>query len=146
MHTYFEAKSPFVKSFLTGVFVSIVAALACLAYDMIYRDLTGFSLSAIVNVSSIIFGSLIIVTLMGILYYAFVHFFGKAAPVLYIVIAALLTLLCVWKSEYVVRSDIPLETTQFRGLLIGMVLVLGISGTFAIPFLYSNKGFLKNVI
>ena len=146
MHAYFEAKSTFVKSFLTALFVSIFAALACLTYDIIYRDVTGYSLSAIVNVSSIIFGSLIIVTLMGILYYAFVQIFGKAASTLYIVIAALLTILCAWKSEYVVRSGIPLETTQFRGLLIGIVLLLGVSATFVIPYLYSNKGFLKNVI
>ncbi len=71
-------KSKFYRAMMTGFFVGFIATFVCLAYNVVYRDTTGFPLSAFINVSSIIFLVNILFPVIGIIYYSFITSFKRA--------------------------------------------------------------------
>jgi p-aminobenzoyl-glutamate transporter AbgT len=142
---YDYKQTPFSRAMLTGLFVGILSTVVCLAYNIVYRDSTGFPMASIINVSSLIFAVNLLFWIIGIIYYFFLHSFKKG-DLVYIVVFVLLTLLCIWKTEGVHRSDDHELTVQFRGLLLGIVIIMGICASFLVPYLYHNKGFEKHVV
>jgi hypothetical protein len=131
---------PFGKTVLTGVFAGIVASVICLAYNIIYRNATGFSLSDIINVSSIIFGINIVFLVVGLVYFAFQRVFKKST-LIFVAVFVLITLFCLWKTAGVNRSVEYEASVQFRGLLSGIVIISGICATLLMPFLFHYKKF-----
>jgi len=122
-----------------------MVSLLCLFYDLIYRHMTDFSLSQIINVSTIIFLTNLLLLVCGILYYVFRKSF-PAGEVVYILLFGLLTVFCIWKAGSVERSNVHEQIVQFIGLLRGMIIIIGIAASFIVPFLYHSKGFEKHVI
>ena len=122
------------KSLLTGVFAGIVATLVNLVYDYIYRDLAKFYPSEIINVSSIIFATMLLFTISGIVYFLLSKFI-KHGDILYIVIFCAITVYCFIASMHVQRSSDTSITEEFRGLLLGTVAVTGLLAAFLIPYL-----------
>src|SRR4051794_12876664 len=110
----------FTKAILTGLFTGIMVSLLCLFYDQIYRHITDFSLSQIINVSTIIFITNLLLLVSGILYYVFIKSF-RGGEIIYIILFALLTIFCLWKAGSVERSNVQQQIVQFRGLLRGMI-------------------------
>ena len=53
---------------MAGVMAGIIATLLNLIYDQTYRSSTGFSLSPLINVASIIFGTMLVLSIIGFLY------------------------------------------------------------------------------
>lgn len=135
----------FQKSLLTGVFVGFAATIICLVYNVVYRSSTGFTPSEMINVSSLIFAVNILFTIIGLLYYVFIKAFRKGS-IIFIAVFALFTVWLLWKAEGVQRSDDYTVTVQFRGLLAGIILIVGIGASFFIPFLFNSKAFAKNVL
>jgi hypothetical protein len=137
--------SPFSKAILTGVFVGFVLSIVCLIYNLIYRGSTGFTPSIIINVSSLIFAVNLLFLVIGFIYYGFLKTFKKG-DLIYIIVFVLLTIFFIWQAEGSHRSANNEITTQFRGLLAGIILILGIGASFLIPFLFRNKSFEENVL
>lgn len=139
-----EQHSIFYNAMMTGLFVGIIDTLICLTYDIGYRDLTGYLPSAIINVSSIIFAVNLILLLAGIIYYVFLRVFKKGDG-WYLAAMLLLTAFLTWRSVEIVRFNDSRLDGGFRGLLSGIVLILGISAA-CLPFLFRNKKFMDHVI
>ena len=142
---YESFQTPFSKAFLTGLFVGIVSTFICLTYNLIYRAETGFMPTAIINVASIIFGVNIVFMVIGLIYYALTTAFRKG-ELFFIVLFSLLTVFLLWRTEGVNRFADHEVTLQFRGLLLGVVLITGIGASFLIPFLFHNKKFEREVL
>lgn len=138
-------QTPFTKSFLTGLFAGIVITLVCLTFNLVYRTETGFMPTAIINVASIIFGINILFIVIGIIYYALTRAFKKG-ELIFIILFSLATIFLAWEAEGVNRSVNHLQTTQFRGLLLGVVLISGIGAAVLLPSLFHSKGFERNVL
>ena len=136
--------SPLTKATLTGVFVGFVATLLCMTYNVFFRGSTGFSPSYIINVSSMIFFINTLFLLLGVVYYGFLRV--KKGEALYIALFVLLTAVLAFLADHVHRSDIPLVNTEFHQLLVPIVLILGISAAFGIPYLFHNRKFEENVL
>ena len=66
-----ERHSVFFKAMMTGLFVGVIDTVICLIFNIIYRNETGYILSSVINVSSLIFGINLILTLIGIVFFAF---------------------------------------------------------------------------
>ena len=131
--------SMFFRTMMTGLFVGIIDTVICLAYNIFYRDMTGFVPSVFINVSSLIFAINLVLLLVGIIYYVFKNIFRKGDAV-FAVSFTLLTLFLVWKTELIHRfQDIRLDH-EFRGLLLGIVLICGLSAA-CLPFLYNSRKF-----
>jgi|SRR5690606_26428989 len=142
---YENFQTPFSKAFLTGVFVGIVSTFVCLTYNLIYRAETGFVPTDIINVASIIFGVNILFIVIGLIYFALTQASGKG-ELIFIILFSLLTVFLAWQAEGVNRSVNHEMTVAFRGLLLGVIIIMGIGATFLMPFLFHSKGFEKNVL
>lgn len=138
-------KSLFTRAMLTGLFVGIIATVFCLFYDVIFRESTRFSLGPLINVSTLIFAVNLLFFVIGIVYYGFLKAFKKG-DVFFIIAFALLTIFCIWKAEGVHRSDDQLLNSEFKELLLGVIIILGVAASFAIPYLFHNKKFEENVL
>jgi hypothetical protein len=138
-------QTPFSKAIITSVFVGFFCTVLCLLYNIFYREETGLVPAAIINVSSLIFVVNLVFLVIGILYSVFRSLF-KRGDILFVIVFALLTILFGWMAEGVTRSADPTVTLQFRGLLLGIILIMGLSATFAIPFLFHNRQFNRNVL
>ena len=128
----------FSKSLLAGLFAGIAATVVNLLYNFYIRRATGFSLSEIINVSTIIFISILLMTVAGLFFYLFHHYL-KNGTLIYKIISVLFTLLGVYFSMTVQRSQNPLVSTEFRELLLGVVIISGVFSSFIIPYLYSSN-------
>ncbi len=131
-------QTPFSKSVLAGVFAGILATCLILIYNFIYRGSTAFPLSEIINVSTVIFASIIILTIAGIIYYFFINNM-KAGKTVYIILFSIITLLAAFASMQVHRSGVKILNYEFHQLLLGTVLILGLCAVVGIPLLYKSK-------
>ena len=121
------------KTLLTGVFAGIVATLINLAYDFFFRYYAKLYPSEIINVSSIIFGSMLLCTIAGIIYFFLSNI--KHGDIVYIVLFCALTVISFIACMHVQRSSDANVSEAFRGLLLGTVAVTGLLATFLIPYL-----------
>ncbi len=138
-------KSVFYRAFMTAVFVGLAATIITIVYDLIFVQQFGFPLSAIINVSSLIFGVNIIFIVVGILFYLFIASFKKG-DLLFIILFVLVTAFLAWRSEQAHRTPDYTVNQQFRNLLAGIVIIMGAMAAFLVPYLYHNKKFEETVL
>ena len=142
---YENGQTAFSKAFLTALFVGIITSVICLIYYAIFRAETGMLTAAIINVASIIFGVNSLFLLLCILYY-FLRQLNSTGEIIYIAGLILLTIFFSWKAETVVRSSDHALAIEFRELLLGIVLIVGIAAAIVVPYLFHNKKFERNVL
>jgi hypothetical protein len=138
-------KSKFYRALMTGFFVGFIATFVCLAYNIIYRNRTGFPLNVFINVSSIIFLVNILFPVIGIIYYGFISSFKKA-DIVFTILFMVITAFFAWRTELAQRTNDPLLNSEFRNLLLGIVIILGIGASIFIPLLYHSKKFKDTVL
>ncbi|MBS1662387.1 MAG: hypothetical protein JST68_15190 [Bacteroidetes bacterium] len=132
--------SMFFRAMMTGLFVGIVDTVICLAFNIFYRDITGYVPSELINVSSLIFGVNLLLWAIGMLYYVFKLMTAGKGDLLFSMVVGLVTAFLAWRTELIQRfSDVRLDH-EFRGLLLGVVLVCGVSAV-CLPLLYNNRKF-----
>jgi hypothetical protein len=136
--------SMFFRTMMTGLFVGIIDTVICLAFNIFYRDMTGFVPSVFINVSSLIFAINLVLLLVGIVYYAFKKLLGKGDAA-FAVFFILLTLFLTWKTELIHRFQEARLDHEFRGLLSGIVLICGLSAA-GLPLLYNSRKFEEFVL
>ena len=139
-----ERYSIFFKAMMTGLFVGIIDTVICLIFNIAYRDVTGYLPSALINVSSLIFIVNILLLILGIAFFFFLRA-SKRGDILFEVVIVALTAWLVWKTTSLTRFGDPKLDSGFRGLLGGIILILGIS-TACIPLLYRSRRFVDAVI
>jgi len=139
-----HVRTTFYRATLSALFAGIIATLVCLGYDIVYREETGFSLSSLINVSSIIFLVNILFLVAGIAYSFLIRAFKKA-DLVFVVIFLLLIIFSIWKVLGFQRSSIHEEAVQFRGLMIGILLIIALA-LISIPILFHNKKFEGTVL
>lgn len=145
MIDYDFRKSVFYRAFMTAVFVGLAATVITMLYDLVFVQSFGFPLSAIINVSSLIFGVNIIFIIVGILYYLFIATFKKG-DLLFITVFVLITAFFAWRSENAHRTVDYIVNHQFRNLLAGIVIIMGAMAAFLVPYLYHSKKFEDMVL
>ena len=136
--------STFFKAMMTGLFIGIIDTLICLAYNIGYRNATGYIPSEIINVSSLIFAVNILLTVVGIVYYFFLRFIRRADTVYFIVFLAL-TAWLTGKTMSAVRFGDPRLDSGWHGLMGGIILIVGLSSA-CMPFFYRSQKFQDAVI
>ena len=139
-----ERQSVFFKVMMTGLFVGVIDTVICLIFNIVYRSETGYIPSAAINVSSLIFGINLILTLLGILCFAFMSAFKKG-DILFSAVAVALTAWLMWKVMGMTPFGDPALDSGLRGLLGGIVVIMGLSAA-CIPFLYRSQRFVDAVI
>lgn len=124
------------KVIFGGAFTGIIIAVANLGYDFIYRGITHFSPSEIINVSSLIFGSLLAMMFLAVIYLMFAKM-GKTGGILYRILILIITV-----AVLVTIVSTNKEQSTFggmHGLLIGLTAISGFVGGFLlIPHFAKN--------
>jgi hypothetical protein len=137
-------QSPFSKAILTSVFVGFFATIVCLIYNIIFRQSTGYLPADFINVSSLIFAINLIFLIIGLLYFVLLRSFKKG-DVVFEILFGLLTIFCVWKASHAHMENSAVLTSEFRTLLIGVIIIVGI-GAVLIPLAFHNKKFVDAVL
>ena len=139
------AQPLFSKATLTGVFVGFFTTLVLLLYNVIYRDSTGFTPQDFINVSSLIFAVNLLFFVIGMIYSVFVQSFKKG-DLIFTVVFVLLTLFCIWQTEVGHRFADTHLNSEFKGLMLGVLIISGVAAAFVVPYLYHNDKFAENVL
>jgi hypothetical protein len=137
--------TPFSKATLTGVFVGFVTTVLCLAYNIFFRERTGFPLSDFINVSSLIFAVNLIFLVLGMLFYFFLRL-SRRGDVIYFVFMLLVTGVLSFLAAGIHRSDTPILNSEFRELFLPIVITMGLAAAIGIPLLYRNRKFEEHVL
>ena len=122
------------RGILGGLFVGIATAVIGLAFDFAYRKITNYQFAEYININSIIFFCIPTLVVGGIVYSLLMEFVKKGLLVY--------TILCIVLTTVV--AFIPLGPNMLpsgeampasaRGLTLGIELITGIMGTFALPY------------
>jgi hypothetical protein len=141
MHEHLEHhESFFFKALLTALFMGILDTIVLLAYNVTYRNITGYLPSSLVNVSSIIFAINLLLLAIGVVYFAFVRLFNNTGNAIFIVLFALLTIWMIMKLEAAHRFADPKVNGEYRGMMLGILLVVGVTAV-CLPLLVKSKKF-----
>ena len=127
----------FTKSLMAGVFAGIAATVISLLFNTFFRGYTGFFLSEIINVSTVIFALLTLGTIAGPVFYFFHHYL-KTGTALFQFASIIITILLVIGGMQVQRSTDAIATKEFRELLAGVIIITGLCISIGIPFLYKH--------
>lgn len=134
---YDYEQTEFSKALLSGLFAGIFATFANLIFNFVFRDITQFNPSSIINVSSLIIISVLLVTIAGIIFYFFNHI--KGGGILFRVFFIALTAAAVYYAMQVQRSSDATVSKQFQELLAGVIIILGGFIVFYVPYLFYHE-------
>lgn len=134
----YPAQSYLSKTVLSGVFAGIIGTLSNLAYDYFFRRVTEFSPSQIINVSTIIFATMLFFTAAGVIYY-FLSSFLKKGQIVYIIVYAAIAIFCLNWGLHVQRSADLKVSADFRVLFVGILSISFLLATFFIPYLMNHQ-------
>ena len=125
------------KSVVAGLFAGIAATVLSMIYNGIYRYYTGFTPSMVINVNTIIFGLTVLITISGVLFY-FMHWYLKQGTGLYRLVCIGLTAILAFAVFKMDRSGNAEQATQFRELILGIILITGVCCMWLLPFLFKR--------
>jgi hypothetical protein len=142
---HYHQKRIFTKTILTSVFAGLIATVICLFYDIFFRESTNYHPADYINVSSLIFGVNLLFLVFGIIYYLFLSSMKKGETV-FIILMVLLTAISMWGTLGINSMPTHELNMDFRGLLGGTVVIIGLCAFALVPYLYHSKKFEENVI
>ncbi len=127
-------KTELSRSLMAGVFAGLGAVVTCLLFEFIYRGITGYSGSAIVNVNSIVFILMILFIIAGLIYDVF-HHYVKRANLWYAVVAVAGTVITMW----IATSIQARGTSGIEGMVVGITIISGLFAALVVPMLYKSE-------
>jgi len=131
------------KAILTSVFIGFMATIVCLIYNIIFRESTGYKPADFINVSSLIFAVNLIFFGAGLIYFFLLRSFRKGDMV-FEILFGLVILFCAWRAAHAHMIN-PHQTSEFRTLLIGVIIIMGL-GIELVPLFFHNKRFEEAVL
>lgn len=130
------------RSVLGGLFAGIIASLANMVFVFIYRAVAQFHFFNSVDVTVIVFGSLIQCLVCGIIFYWFAHFI-KGGITMYRIAVAIVTIAIIY-AGIALRANVVGEVPgDFRALVIGTQVIIGGLAEFLIPYLFRHDAIIS---
>ncbi|MDE3124578.1 MAG: hypothetical protein KGK14_03620 [Bacteroidota bacterium] len=124
------------KHLSVGVLTGYLLTIFNLFYDFLLRSLTNFTYSEIVNVSSIIFSSMLFMIIASLIYHFLYVNFKMAGAVIYVVGFAILTIVLFITASHIGNHfTIPIYNDAFRMQFMGYAGITGGFATIVIPFI-----------
>ncbi len=122
---------------LSGVLAGFIAVLLNIVYNFIYRAATGFALSEVFNIASLIFSSILLTLIAGILLFFLLKV--KNGKMIYTVLFMLLLIVGVYAASQTQRSNIAENQHDFRILFGGIVIIDGLCAAFLVPYFVNHE-------
>ncbi len=125
------------RCLLSGLLAGFAAVILNFIFNYIYRIATGYTLSEVVNVVSIIFSSILVTLIGGIFLYIFLKM--KNGAIIYVVLLLLLTILGMYAASQTQRTSVPANEHEFRILFGGIILIDGLCAAFLVPYFTNHQ-------
>jgi hypothetical protein len=130
------------RSLLGGLFAGIVGTFSNLIFVIVYRSITKFYEFNAIDVTTIVFGTLLLSIACGVMFYFFVHYLKKGI-FFYRIMVLIVTIAIVYLGinlRYTVQTVVPIE---FRVLVIGTQVIIGGLAAFLIPYLFRHDSVIS---
>lgn len=114
---YDYTQSDLSRGVLSGLYAGIIATEANMIFVYIYRFFTGFHDFNGIDVTVIVFGTLLLSLACGIVFYFFVHYFKRGIP-LYRIAVAIVTVLIIFFGLTLRREVTGIVPFEFRMIVI----------------------------
>ena len=125
-------KVPFsTVTLFAGLFSGFILTIVNLAYDFFYRQFTQYSYSQIINVSSIIFLSVLLLVIAGFVYYLLVKYVKRGDLIYYAIFISATVLAAVFLSDQHYPQP---YAGGFKGLSVGEIVITGFFASFCVPY------------
>ncbi len=134
---YDYPQSDFSRGVLSGLFSGIAATLANVIFVFIYRSIAEFYVFNGMDITVIIFGSILLSMACGIIFYFFVHYL-KQGITLYRIIVFVVTAIIVYLGISFRQSIIGEVPDEFRVMVIVTQVIIGGLAAFLIPYLFRH--------
>ncbi|QEC68713.1 hypothetical protein FRZ67_15890 [Panacibacter ginsenosidivorans] len=134
---YDYQQSDLSRSILAGLFSGIVATITNLIFTVTYRSITQFYEFNAIDITTIVFGTILLSIACGAMFYFFVHYLNKGI-MLYRIMVVIVTIAIVITGinlRHTIQDVIPYE---FRVLVIGTQVIIGGLALFLIPYLFRH--------
>lgn len=134
---YDYQQSDLSRSILAGLFSGIVATITNLIFTVTYRSITQFYEFNAIDITTIVFGTILLSIACGAMFYFFVHYLNKGT-MLYRIMVVIVTIAIVITGinlRHTIQDVIPYE---FRVLVIGTQVIIGGLALFLIPYLFRH--------
>lgn len=125
------------RSVLGGLFAGIIAAFANLVFVFIYRAVAEFHEFNSVDVTVIVFGSLLLCIACGIIFYWFIHYL-KQGMMIYRLAVLAVTVAIIYLGIALRSSVVGQVPVDFRVIVIGTQVIIGGLALVLIPYLFRH--------
>ena len=125
------------RCILSGLLAGMAAVVINFAYNYIYREASGYSLSEVVNVVSMIFSSILVTLIAGIFLYLSSKI--KNGRLIYVVLILVLTIAGIYAASQTERSNVPANQHEFRILFAGIIIIDGLCAAFLVPYFTNHQ-------
>ena len=122
---------------LSGLFAGLVAIVANAAFVLIYRSITNYYENNGLDITVIIFGSIIQLMTCGLLFSFFVHYLKKGIG-FYRVMVVLITALIFFLGIIARRSIMGSVSGDFKFMVVGTQIIIGCLAALFIPYLFRH--------
>ena len=130
-----DSISTFSKALLAGALTGIVAASVNSVYSIIFRSITRYFPAEEFGFFQIIFASVIVLILIGILYYSIIKMFSTIAFAI-ILIILVIAVVCITAFVHANKSETAFYGNH--GLIAGFTIISGILSLTLLPYLYRH--------
>ncbi len=134
---YEYAQTDFSRGILSGLFAGLIAAVANTIFMIVYRSIASFYEFNGLDVTVIVFGSILQLITCGWIFYLFVHYLKKG--ILSYRIAVILITVAIFFLGIIIRRSIIGEVPDnFKTLVVGTQIIIGCLAAFFIPYLFRH--------
>ncbi len=130
------------RGILGGLFAGITAAAANMVFVFAYRAITQFYTFNGIDVTVIVFGSILQGIVCGLIFYLLVHYLNKGTAV-YRGLVAIITVAIIFLGIALKRSVVGDVPGDFRVIVIGTQLIVGGLAEFLIPYLFRHDSLIS---
>lgn len=130
-----EQPPAFSKALLSGALTGIVAAVINIVYDVIFRSITRYMPAEEFNFFSITLASMIVLTLLGIMFFLFIRYLNASAFTVALIII-IIACICLTAFLHADKTEPPLYGNH--GLIAGFTLLSGLLALILLPYFYKH--------
>ncbi len=121
------------KAIFGGLFAGLIACGAAQIFNVIFRYITDYEPSEMINVQTLIFAPILVCVIAGIIYFMLTKFV-KQGKLIYQILFIILTIVFVLVGFNANLKEGPHDTKLFRELHTCIIIILGIVTVFVLPY------------
>jgi len=133
------------RAVMTAFFAGLADTVLCLIYNIAFRSGRHYFSSILLNVSYIIFGTLFLFFIIGVIYMLIRRIFRNGDLIFSLLLSAL-TVVVIWTVRSGHFSADPIEDVSLRGEYTGVSIISGICAAIGIPLLHRSRKFELYVV